>query len=157
MHAVGPHINNGKKQSKIEKNLINWLQLADNHGWKSIAFPAISTGIFSVPKELCAKAFDKAILYYWEHLSQSTVKSIWLSLLVDDYPVFEKILNQGDTKKDDTDTKKEYTDKERDIHVYELNKEDMELEDDSDISQWIKRTYGGWSRAMIAKPTKTLY
>ncbi len=155
IHAVGPRMGDGKEQSKIEKTLINCLQLADNQGWKSLAFPAISTGIFYVPKDISAKAFNKAILYYWYHFSQSTVNSIWLSLLVDDYPVFEKILNQGDTKKDDT--KKEYTDKERDIHVYELNKEDMELEDDSDISQWIKRTSGGWSRAMIAKPTKKNY
>jgi hypothetical protein len=75
-------------------------------------------------------------LYYWEHFSKSAVNSIWLSLLVDDYPVFEKRLNKGET---------EYPmeDKERDIPVYELNEEDMELEDDSDISHWIKRTSGG--------------
>jgi O-acetyl-ADP-ribose deacetylase (regulator of RNase III) len=63
IHAVGPRMGDGKEQSKIEKTIINCLQLADNHGWKSIAFPAISTGIFSVPKDICAKAFDKAILY----------------------------------------------------------------------------------------------
>jgi O-acetyl-ADP-ribose deacetylase (regulator of RNase III) len=43
------------EDEKLRNATLNSLKLADKHGLRSIAFPAISTGIFGFPKERCAK------------------------------------------------------------------------------------------------------
>jgi O-acetyl-ADP-ribose deacetylase (regulator of RNase III) len=57
IHTVGPVWKGGNSD---EENLLanaycNSLQLADKLGLKSIAFPAISTGVYGFPKERAAK------------------------------------------------------------------------------------------------------
>lgn len=66
LHAVGPKMGEGEEQRKIQLAVSRSLQLCDMHDWKSIAFPAISTGIFGVPIEISAKAFFRAITSYWD-------------------------------------------------------------------------------------------
>ncbi len=130
IHAVGPRMGDGEEQSKIETTIINCLQIADKYQWKSIAFPAISTGIFCVPKTICAKAFDNAISHYWKNFPHTTIKNIWLCLIEEDYPVFEKILNQGKIQKEESQENENIG-----IPVYELK--DVELDDNSDILDWM--------------------
>lgn len=130
INAVGPIMGDGNEQLKIEATIINCLQIADKYRLESIAFPAISTGIFCVPKETCARAFDKAISHYWEKFPNSIVKNIWLCLIEEDYSVFEKILN-----KDKLSNKESQEAKDIEIPIYELT----ELDDSSDISDWIVR------------------
>lgn len=55
IHAVGPRYGEGNEDEKLRNATLNSLKLADKHGLKSIAFPAISTGIFGFPKERCAE------------------------------------------------------------------------------------------------------
>jgi O-acetyl-ADP-ribose deacetylase (regulator of RNase III) len=55
IHAVGPMYGEGGEDEKLRNAKLNSLKLADKHGLRSIAFPAISTGIFGFPKERCAK------------------------------------------------------------------------------------------------------
>jgi O-acetyl-ADP-ribose deacetylase (regulator of RNase III) len=93
IHAVGPCMGDGYEQFKIEKTVINCLRRAESRGWKSAAIPAISTGLFCVPKEACAEAFKNAVPYYWEKHPESSVELIWLCLTIDVYPVFKKILS----------------------------------------------------------------
>lgn len=130
INAVGPIMGDGNEQLKIEATIINCLQIADKYQLESIAFPAISTGIFCVPKETCARAFDKAISHYWEKFPNSLVKNIWLCLIEEDYSVFEKILNE-----DNLANKESQGAKDIEIPTYEL-KEDTELDD---ISNWLVR------------------
>lgn len=132
IHAVGPRMGDGEEQSKIERTIINCLQIVEQHQWKSIAFPAISTGIFCVPKAICAKAFDKAISYYWKNVPNSAIKSIWLCLLTEDFPIFEKIVKQGNTQKKESQSHKNTS-----IPIYELNEEEIDLDEESDISDWM--------------------
>lgn len=54
IHAVGPMMGEGDEDHKLRNATFNSLQLADQHQLKSIAFPAISTGIFGYPIERCA-------------------------------------------------------------------------------------------------------
>ena len=49
IHAVGPQMGEGDEDEKLRNATLNSLKLADEHGLKSIAFPAISTGIFGFP------------------------------------------------------------------------------------------------------------
>ncbi|MFX1344585.1 MAG: macro domain-containing protein [Promethearchaeota archaeon] len=55
IHAVGPRMGEGNEDEKLKNATINSLKLIDEHKLKSIAFPAISTGIFGYPIERCSK------------------------------------------------------------------------------------------------------
>ncbi|MDH3884132.1 MAG: macro domain-containing protein [Desulfobacterales bacterium] len=92
IHAVGPRMGDGEEQNKIEATLISCLGVAQAKGWSSIAFPAISTGLFCIPKNVCARAFKSAVSSFWTKCSETSVKLIWLCLTIEDYPVFEGLL-----------------------------------------------------------------
>jgi O-acetyl-ADP-ribose deacetylase len=77
IHTVGPIYDEGVNQREIlEMAYTNSLRLAEENGLSSIAFPAISTGIFGYPKRLAAEVvyrvmkdfkfnnLDKVILAY---------------------------------------------------------------------------------------------
>ena len=55
IHAVGPRMGEGDEDDKLGRATLNSLLLADSKGLKSIAFPAISTGIFGFPADRCAR------------------------------------------------------------------------------------------------------
>lgn len=94
IHAVGPRNGDSDEQQKIEQTITSCLGVTHVKGWKSIAFPAISTGIFMIPKDTCANAFKNAIRSFWTRYPDSSVKLIYLCLTVDDYPEFEKVLQK---------------------------------------------------------------
>jgi O-acetyl-ADP-ribose deacetylase len=60
IHAVGPRFGEGGEEQKLLKALDSALKLAKERGWESVAFPAVSAGIFAVPLEICARAYLKA-------------------------------------------------------------------------------------------------
>ena len=55
IHAVGPRMGEGDEDRKLEDATRSSLKLANEKGLSSIAFPAISTGIFGFPKDRCAQ------------------------------------------------------------------------------------------------------
>ncbi|HLY29258.1 MAG TPA: macro domain-containing protein [Aggregatilineales bacterium] len=55
IHAVGPRMGEGKEVEKLAGATRSSLELAEQHGLQSIAFPAISTGIFGYPMADCAR------------------------------------------------------------------------------------------------------
>lgn len=55
IHAVGPRMGEGNEDEKLKNATLNSLKLMDQNKLKTIAFPAISTGIFGYPIENCAK------------------------------------------------------------------------------------------------------
>ena len=55
IHAVGPRMGEGDEDRKLASAVRACLALADRHGLKSIAIPAISTGVFGFPIERCAR------------------------------------------------------------------------------------------------------
>lgn len=55
IHAVGPQMGEGDEDEKLRNATRNSLNVADENGLKSIAFPAISTGIFGFPIQRCAE------------------------------------------------------------------------------------------------------
>ena len=65
IHAVGPVWGDGDEDAKLSDAVTGSLRVADELGIASIAFPAISTGIFGFPKERAAKIIFKAIEDYF--------------------------------------------------------------------------------------------
>ncbi len=57
IHAVGPVWGEGAEDTKLASAITGSLRRAEALGLESIAFPAISTGIFGFPKERAAHIF----------------------------------------------------------------------------------------------------
>jgi len=61
IHAVGPRWGEGDEEAKLANAVKASLKLADQNGLKTIAFPAISTGIFGFPVERAARIILQTI------------------------------------------------------------------------------------------------
>ncbi len=81
IHAVGPVNGEGDEDAKLRSATLSVLRLADKHGLKSVAFPAISTGAFGFPKDRCAKVMLKAAI---EHAKSATALERIVFCLYDD-------------------------------------------------------------------------
>ena len=66
IHAVGPIYGDDHEDEKLKDATLGSLKLADKNRLKSIAFPAISTGIFGFPKDRCATIMLSTTIAYLE-------------------------------------------------------------------------------------------
>ena len=64
IHAVGPRMSEGQEGEKLKSAAISALCVADENALGSIAFCAISTGVFGFPMERCAEIMLEAIIGY---------------------------------------------------------------------------------------------
>ncbi len=76
IHAVGPVYGSGNEEEKLRKAVYNSLKLANEKGITSIAFPAISTGIFGYPTEKCASVMIKTIYDFLQNENRTLNKVI---------------------------------------------------------------------------------
>ncbi|MBN1453338.1 MAG: macro domain-containing protein [Anaerolineales bacterium] len=80
IHSVGPVWGEGDEDSKLAAAVTGALNVADELKLKSIAFPAISTGIFGFPKERAAKIILDSIAKYFSEKGSSSLKTVRLVL-----------------------------------------------------------------------------
>ncbi|HUO83924.1 MAG TPA: macro domain-containing protein [Thermoanaerobaculia bacterium] len=80
IHAVGPRLGDGEEQEKIERALRASFRVAEERGWTSLSFPAISSGIFAVPLEVCARAYVRAVSAYLGRAEPGSLRLIRLCL-----------------------------------------------------------------------------
>jgi O-acetyl-ADP-ribose deacetylase (regulator of RNase III) len=66
IHAIGPRRGEEHEDEKLKDATLNSLILADKNSLKSMAFPAISTGIFGFPKDRCATIMLSTTIAYLE-------------------------------------------------------------------------------------------
>lgn len=66
IHAVGPIHGEEHEDAKLKDATLNSLKLADQKNLRSVAFPAISTGIFGFPKDKCATIMLSTTIAYLE-------------------------------------------------------------------------------------------
>ena len=68
IHTVGPIWNGGrsKEEELLASCYLQSMQLALEHGIRTIAFPSISTGVYSFPVELAAKIAVKTVSRFLE-------------------------------------------------------------------------------------------
>ena len=83
IHAVGPVWGDGDEDAKLAAAVTGSLRAADELGLSSIAFPAISTGIFGFPKERAARIIFKSINTYFGTKGDSSVKLVRIVLFDD--------------------------------------------------------------------------
>lgn len=57
IHAVGPRWGEGEEDEKLSRAIRSALRLAQERGFATISFPALSSGIFGFPKDRCALVF----------------------------------------------------------------------------------------------------
>jgi len=57
IHAVGPRFGEGDEERKLVRALSAAFDCAAARGWTSVSFPAVSSGIFAVPLDICARAY----------------------------------------------------------------------------------------------------
>ncbi|MCS7203586.1 MAG: macro domain-containing protein [Thermodesulfovibrio sp.] len=83
IHAVGPKWGEGDEESKLRSAILSSLKIANEHKLKSISFPAISSGIYGVPKEVVAKVLVNTAAEYLKN-EQTTIKEIEFCLFDED-------------------------------------------------------------------------
>ena len=67
IHAVGPVYDGTPRSAELLASAVRTsLRIADDQGLKSIALPAISTGIFGYPMEEAARVMLQAVIKYLE-------------------------------------------------------------------------------------------
>ncbi|HPD60778.1 MAG TPA: macro domain-containing protein [Thermodesulfobacteriota bacterium] len=64
IHAVGPRMGEGNEDEKLKNATLNSLKVAEENKLKSVAFPAISAGIFGFPLDRCAQIMLSTTIEY---------------------------------------------------------------------------------------------
>ena len=80
IHAVGPVWGEGQEDQKLQAAVEGSLELADRLSLVSIAFPAISTGIFGFPKQRAARIMLSTIQTYFARLPGSRLHQVRIVL-----------------------------------------------------------------------------
>jgi len=80
IHAVGPVWGSGDEDAKLADAITGSLELAAELGLRTIAFPAISTGIFGFPKERAAPVMLAAVRAYFDRQQPTTLETVRFTL-----------------------------------------------------------------------------
>jgi O-acetyl-ADP-ribose deacetylase (regulator of RNase III) len=87
IHAVGPRMGEGSEDKKLKNATLNSLKLMDEHQLETIAFPAISTGIFGFPISRCAQIMISTVKEYLQ--GDTKIKNVTFCLFTSsDYAIF---------------------------------------------------------------------
>lgn len=81
IHAVGPVWGEGEEAAKLSAAVDGSLKVAEDLGLRSIALPAISTGIFGFPIEAAAQVILKTLDDHFTHRPASALEQVRLVLL----------------------------------------------------------------------------
>jgi putative ATPase len=85
IHAVGPRQGEGDEEARLFRALAAAFGLARQREWQTLSFPAVSSGIFAVPLDVCARAYLKA-------MRASPLRKVRLCLR--DQPVIDAVLKE---------------------------------------------------------------
>ncbi|HET7295458.1 MAG TPA: macro domain-containing protein [Vicinamibacteria bacterium] len=80
VHAVGPRLGEGDEGRKLQQALVAAFLRAHERGWRSLSFPAVSSGIFAVPPEVCARAYVSAARRFFDEHPETSLTLLRLCL-----------------------------------------------------------------------------
>jgi len=81
IHAVGPQQGVGQEEERLVQALDAAFLRANERGWASVSFPAVSSGIFAVPLEVCARAYVRAVRGFLHDHPDTSLKTVRLCLV----------------------------------------------------------------------------
>lgn len=81
IHAVGPVWGSGDEDRKLETAYRSALELAEASGFRTVAFPSLSTGIFGFPVERAAPIAVGAVRAFCEAHPESRVREVRFTLI----------------------------------------------------------------------------
>lgn len=81
VHAVGPMMGTGDEENKLVKALSSSFLRASEKGWTSLSFPGISSGIFAVPYDICARSYIRAVTEFFREHPDSSLTTVRACLL----------------------------------------------------------------------------
>lgn len=87
IHAVGPRMGEGDEDRKLRQAALNSLKVADIHRLQSIAFCAISTGIFGYPIDRCARILLRTARDFLQDNPQTSLQRVVFCLF--DRPAYD--------------------------------------------------------------------
>ena len=80
IHTVGPHQGVGGEEEKLTRAIGSALAVAHERGFRSLSFPAVSSGIFAVPLEVCARAYVRGVREFFAAHPVTPLASVRLCL-----------------------------------------------------------------------------
>lgn len=80
IHAVGPRQGEGDEERRLAQALQSAFAIAHQRGYRSLCFPAVSSGIFGVPADVCARAYVAAVRALWAAHPDTPLKRLRLCL-----------------------------------------------------------------------------
>jgi len=93
IHAVGPRMGEGEEDEKLKNATRNSLKVADDNNLNSLAFPAISTGVFGFPVDRCANIMLSTTMAYLKE--QTGLEKVVFCLFGKEaYQTFENTLGE---------------------------------------------------------------
>jgi len=134
IHAIGPRMGEGNEAIKISKAVANCLRLCNENNWNSIAFPAISTGIFSVPDKQCAEGFYQAVTA-WHKSDNNLPTTIYIYLSDKTLPIFISLFDSHQTQ---IDNKPQAEEKSPETGIINLSDDDITELNNDNINDWFK-------------------
>jgi len=99
IHAVGPRMGEGDEDRKLASATRAALARAEEKGLRSVAFPAISTGIFGYPKERCAPLMVREVREHLEERARSVERVVFCLFDRPTYDVFAAAVARVDGRK----------------------------------------------------------
>jgi len=93
VHAIGPRQGEGDEEARLVRALNAAFEQAQAAGWRSLSFPAVSSGIFAVPLEVCARAYLRAARSWLAGTPAASLKTLRLCLR--DQPVIDAVLAEA--------------------------------------------------------------
>lgn len=145
IHAVGPRMGEGDEQRKIEQAVSSSLLLCNMHDWHTVAFPAISTGIFGVPIEISARAFYRAITSFWDARMDMAPDKVIICLTEKNFQPFFNAFREaaklpGDVTQQAGNSETLNSNAEADLPVGVIDLSDLETTDEpnDEINDWFK-------------------
>lgn len=94
IHAVGPRWGEGDEDRKLGQAVLNALKLADGRHLRTIAVPAISTGIFGFPKDRAARIILSKTIDYIKKGETQLRRIVFCLFDPQSLSIFEKAFNE---------------------------------------------------------------
>lgn len=96
VHVAGPRADDrdGNQERDLIMTLYAAFQVASLKGWRSLSFPAVSSGLYSVPLDICARAYVHAADTFLRSKETQAIEVIRICLFKG--PLADKVLQQMD-------------------------------------------------------------